>query len=89
MVANQPRYAIRALRRSPAFALTTIVTIALGVGASTAIFSVVDAVLLKPLPYRDPDRLVLAYGEMRKRDVTDLPLSSRLPGLAERSPGQV
>lgn len=76
MVAKQAMHAIRALRRSPVFALTTIVTISLGIGASTAIFSVVDAVLLQALPYRDPDRLVFAYGEMRKRDVTDLPLSS-------------
>ena len=51
-------HAVRLLRRTPGIALTAIVTIALGIGASTAIFSVAHAVLLKPLSYRDPDRLV-------------------------------
>jgi hypothetical protein len=64
------------MRKSPVFALTAMVTIALGVGVSTAIFSVANAVLLRPLPYRDPDRLVLAVGEFRKRNVTDWPFSN-------------
>lgn len=52
------RYALRSLFRQPAFALTAIVTLALGVGATTAIFSVVNAVILRPLPFEEPDRLV-------------------------------
>jgi putative ABC transport system permease protein len=52
------RYAIRSLRRAPLFALTAIATLALGVGANAAIFSVVHAVALRPLPYEEPDRLI-------------------------------
>ena len=52
------RYALRALRRSPAFAAVVVITLALGIGANTAIFSVVRGVLLKPLPHRDGDRLL-------------------------------
>jgi putative ABC transport system permease protein len=52
-------YAIRTLRKNPAFALTAIVTLALAIGANTAVFTIVRSVLLRPLGYRDPDRLVL------------------------------
>ena len=68
--------AARMLRKSPVFAFTAALTIALGVGASTAIFSVTKSVLLQPLPYRDPDRVVVACSDWRRRNVRDFPLSN-------------
>jgi putative ABC transport system permease protein len=55
------RYALRTLRRNPGFALLAILTLALGIGATTAIFSVVDAVVFRALPFKDSDRLVMVY----------------------------
>src|SRR3954469_3496764 len=58
-VAQNLRFAFRQLRKAPGFSLTVILTLALGIGATTAIFSLVEGVLLRPLPFHDPDRLVL------------------------------
>ncbi len=52
------RFAIRQLRKSPGFALMTILTLALGIGATTAMFSLINSVLLRPLPFPDPDRIM-------------------------------
>ena len=60
---NDIKYSLRSLVKAPAFAAITILTLALGIGANTAIFSVVNAVVLKPLPYPQPERLVFLYSQ--------------------------
>ena len=60
------RYGARTLTRSPGFALTAILVMALGIGATTSLFTIVRAVLLKPLPFRDPDKLVMVYEHFRQ-----------------------
>lgn len=60
-LAQDVRYGVRMLRRSPGFALVAIVTLALGIGANTAIFGIVDALLFRPLPIADPGRVVAFY----------------------------
>ena len=70
------RYSLRQLRKTPAFTGVALITLALAVGATTAIFSVVQAVLLAPLPYRDVDRLAMVWGRNPGRGDLQFPLSA-------------
>jgi hypothetical protein len=62
------RYGVRTLGRSPSFSLTAILVMALGIGATTSLFTVVRSVLLKPLPFHDSDKLVMLYEHFRQGD---------------------
>ena len=76
-LAQDVRYGLRNLRRNPGFALVVILTMALGIGANTAIFSVVNGVLLQPLPYRDGDRLVVLRQQQPLAALDDIGFSVR------------
>jgi putative ABC transport system permease protein len=86
-VAQDVRFALRSLRRSPGFAAVAVTVLAVGIGGTVAIFSIVNAVLLRPLPFKDSDRVVYVQGSQSPRpDVMTLPVrASELPLLRQAS----
>lgn len=72
---NEVRFAVRRLLRAPGYALTSIATLSLGIGAATAVFTVVNAVLISPLPFEDPDALVAVRYSAPGMDLEDIPSS--------------
>ena len=72
------RYTVRSLRKQPVFALVAVLTLTLGIGANTAIFSLVYHVLWRPLPYRDADRLVFVWNSWKNGAQTDVSIPDYL-----------
>src|SRR3984893_4806750 len=73
---NDIRFALRKLRKSPAFTSIAILTLALGIGLNTAIFSLINDLFLKGLPFKEPSRVVHLFGGDKSRDLVDFPVSA-------------
>ena len=72
---NEFRFALRQLRKSPGFTVIAVVTLAVGIGLNTSIFSLIDDLFLRPLPFKDPQRLLHLYSNARERNLLELPVS--------------
>src|SRR4030095_14879627 len=72
---NDLRFALRQLRKSPAFTALAVITLALGIGMNTAIFSLIQDLFLRGLPFAEPGRIVRIYGESKERDLKQMPSS--------------
>ncbi|MGA9341970.1 MAG: ABC transporter permease, partial [Rhodanobacteraceae bacterium] len=82
---NTLRYALRSLSKSPGFSLVAVLVLALGIGANSAIFSVIDAIFLRPLPYADPGRIVQVSSDLPDRGLTQIGFSyPRMLAVRER-----
>src|SRR5215468_64676 len=72
---NEFRFALRQLRKSPGFTVIAVMTLALGIGLNTAIFSLIDDLFLRPLPFKEPQRLLHLYANARERNLLELAIS--------------
>ena len=72
---NEFRFALRQLRKSPGFTVIAVLTLALGIGLNTSIFSLIDDLFLRPLPFKKPQRLLHLYSNARERNLLELAVS--------------